>query len=278
MNAPRRIGAIIGQTFYESIRAKWLIMFTFVYFLVTINVPFLILLVEGLLPPSTLNNYLVYLGTVSFPFLPLLSLPLGALSIVEEKESGTLQYLLSNPLSKMEFLAGRFIGLLISTSLVLIGGYAIAAIVAFNVKTGVLYGLAFIVGISLGLNVIMLAIALVISTMSRRKVTALSIAIFLWFVLVLVSDFGGSFGVIISVANGTRIALISALLNPIEAAGLISELHLNAYGAELALTGEIIQNAFGTANGVFIMSFSLFLWGTLAVGLLVILFKYLDLV
>jgi ABC-type transport system involved in multi-copper enzyme maturation permease subunit len=278
MNAPRIISAIVGQTFYESIRAKWLIMFTFVYFLVTINVPFLILLIEGLLPPTTLNNYLVYLGTVSYPFLPLLSLPLGALSIVEEKESGTLQYLLSNPLSKMEFLAGRFIGLLVSTSLVLMGGYAIAAIVAFNVKASVLYGLGFIVGISLALNAIMLAIALVISTLSRRKVTALSISIFLWFLLVLISDFGGSFGVIVSVANGTKIALISALLNPIESAGLISELHLNAYGAELALTGEIIQNAFGTANGVAIMAFSLGLWAALAIGLLVVLFKYLDLV
>src|ERR1700730_12731001 len=121
MNSPRKISAIIGQTFNESIRAKWLVMFTFVYFLVTINVPFLILLIEGLLPATTLNNYLVYLGTVSYPFLPLLSLPLGALSIVEEKESGTLQYLLSNPISRMEFLAGRFIGLLISTSLVIIG-------------------------------------------------------------------------------------------------------------------------------------------------------------
>jgi ABC-type transport system involved in multi-copper enzyme maturation permease subunit len=278
MNSPRKISAIIGQTFKESIRAKWLVMFTFVYFLVTINVPFLILLIEGLLPATTLNNYLVYLGTVSYPFLPLLSLPLGALSIVEEKESGTLQYLLSNPISRMEFLAGRFIGLLISTSLVIIGGYAVAALVAFNVKTSVLLGLAFIMEISLALNLIMLAVALVISTLSRRKVTALSIAIFLWFLLVLISDFGGSFGVLVSVANGTRIALISALLNPIETAGLISELHLNAYGAELALTGEIIQNAFGTVNGLWIMGFSLALWGILAVGLLVILFKYLDLV
>jgi ABC-type transport system involved in multi-copper enzyme maturation permease subunit len=278
MNSPRIISAIAGQTFKESIRAKWLIMFTIVYFLVTINVPFLVLIIERLLPPTTLNSYLVYLGTTSYPFLPLLSLPLGALSIVEEKESGTLQYLLSNPLSRMQFLAGRFLGLTVSTSMVLIAGYAIAALVAFNVKTSVLTGLAFIVGISLGLNVIMLAVAIIISTMSKRKVTALSIAIFLWFLLVLISDFGGSFGVIVSIANGTKIALISALLNPIEAAGLISEIHLNAYGAELALTGEIIQNAFGIANGLFIMGLSLILWGVLAIGLMILLFKYVDLV
>jgi len=278
MNSPRVISAIMGQTFKESIRAKWLIMFTIVYFLVTINVPFLVLIVERLLPPTTLNSYLVYLGTTSYPFLPLLSLPLGALSIVEEKESGTLQYLLSNPISRMQFLTGRFLGLTVSTSLVLVGGYAIAALVAFNVKTSVLFGLAFIVGLSLGLNVIMLAVAIVISTMSRRKVTALSIAIFLWFLLVLISDFGGSFGVIITIANGTKIALVSALLNPIEAAGLISEIHLNAYGAELAMSGEIIQNAFGAANGLFIMGFALVLWGVFAIALMVLLFKFLDLV
>ncbi len=278
MNSPRVISAIIGQTVKESIRAKWLIMFTIVYFLVTINVPFLILIIERLLPPSTLNSYLVYLGTISYPFLPLLSLPLGALSIVEEKESGTLQYLLSNPISRMQFLTGRFFGLLISTTIVLLAGYGIAAAVALNVKYSVLQGLGFIIGLSLGLNIIMLAVAIIISTMSRRKVTALSIAIFMWFLLVLVSDFGGSFGAILAVANGTKIALVAALLNPIESAGLISEIHLNAYGAELAMTGEIIENAFGAANGLFIMGVSLILWGALAVGLMIILFKYVDLV
>lgn len=278
MNTPRVIGAIISQTFWESIRAKWLIMFTVVYFLVTINVPFLVLILERLLPPTTLNNYLVYLGTTSFPYLPLLSLPLGALTIVEEKESGTLQYLLSNPISRMQFLTGRYIGLAISTSLVLASGYVISVIVAANVRASVINGLAFIVMLSLGLNLVMLAIAIIISTMSRRKVTALSVAIFLWFLLVLISDFGGSFGVILTIANGTKVALVAALLNPIESAGLISELHLGAYGTELIGTGEIIQNAFGTGPGVYIMSLGLVLWGVLAMGLMVILFKFVDLV
>jgi len=278
MNGPRIVGAIVAQTFWESIRAKWLIMFTIVYFLVTINVPFLILIFERLLPPSTLNNYLVYLGTTSYPYLPLLSLPLGALSIVEEKESGTLQYLLSNPLSRMQFLAGRFIGLTVSTSMVLAAGYLISLLVAANVRASVINGLFFIVLLSLGLNIIMLSVAIIISTMSRRKVTALSVAIFLWFLLVLISDFGGSFGVILTIANGTKVALVAALLNPIESAGLISEIHLNAYGSELIGTGEIIENSFGAANGLYIMSLGLLLWGILAMGLMIILFKFVDLV
>ena len=278
MNGPRVVGAIAAQTFKESIRAKWLIMFTVVYFLVTINVPFLILIIERLLPPATLNSYLVYLGTTSYPFLPLLSLPLGALTIVEEKESGTLQYLLSNPLSRMEFLAGRYIGLLAATSMVLVAGYVIAVVVAANIKVSVLDGLAFIVVLSLGLNVIMLSVAIIISTMSRRKVTALSIGIFLWFLLVLMSDFGGSFTVIISVANGTKIALVAALLNPIESAGLISELHLNAYGAELALTGEILENSFGAAPCPLHHDALHGPWGALSMELMIILFKFVDLV
>lgn len=278
MSAGRVITAIAGQTFREAIRAKWLIMFTIVYFLVTINVPFLLLIFERLLPPNTLNSYLVYLGSVSFPFLPLLSLPLGSLSIVEEKESGTLQYLLSNPISRMEFLAGRFMGLLLATSLVLVGGFAIAALVAFNVNTAILRGLGFEVGVSLVLNLIMLSIALILSTTSRRKVTALTVAIFLWFLLVLLSDFGGSFGLIVTVANGTRAELIAALLNPIETAGLLSELQLNAWGSELGPTGEIVQNSFGTHPAIMLMGFSLVLWTALAVGLMILLFKYLDLV
>ena len=79
----RTVAAFWALSFNEAIRAKWLIIFTIVYFLALVNIPFLVLAVDGLLPPTALNSYVVYLGSVSYPFLPLLSLPLGALSIVE---------------------------------------------------------------------------------------------------------------------------------------------------------------------------------------------------
>lgn len=283
MTRTRTLAALSVFSFKEAIRTKWLIVFTVIYFLVLVNVPFLILIVDRSLPASTLNSYIVYLGSVSYPFLPLLSLPLGALSIVEEKESGTLQYLLSTRLTRTQFLLGRFLGMLAATSLVVVGGFLLAGLVVLNVDASIFSGLGFEAGLSLVLNLIMLSLAVLISTLSKRKVTALSIAIFTWFLLVLLSDFGVSFGLIVTLPNGTYAEVLAALVNPVESAALISEMSLNAYGPQVGPTAEILKNYLGgPSNGarlaVTLMSYSLVAWIVLTFGLMVIFFRSVDLV
>jgi Cu-processing system permease protein len=281
--ASRAILALSVFSFKEAIRAKWLITFSAIYFLILINVPFLILIADGSLAASALNSYVVYLGSVSFPFLPLLSLPLGALTIVEEKESGTLQYLLCTRLTRMQFLLGRYLGMLAATSLVVAGGFLLAGLVVLNVDSSIFSGLGFELGLSLVLNLIMLSLALTISTLSKRKVTALSISIFTWFLLVLLSDFGASFGLIVTLPNGTFVEVLAALANPVESAALISEISLNAYGPQLGPTAEILKNYFGGPNAgahaaLMLMGYSLVAWTALTFCLMLLLFRSIDLV
>jgi len=279
----RTVAAFSALSFRDAIRTKWLIVFTVVYFLVLINVPFLILIADGSLPASTLNSYIVYLGSVSYPFLPLLSLPLGALSIVEEKESGTLRYLLCTRMTRTQFLLGRYIGMLAATSLVVVGGYLLVGLVVLNVGASIFSSLGFEAGLSLVLNLIMLSLAVVISTVSKRKVTALSIAIFAWFLLVLLSDFGVSFGLIVTLPNGTFAEVLAALINPVESAALISEMSLNAYGPQVGPTAEILKNYFGGPStgahlALALMGYSLVAWIVLTFGLMVFLFRSMELV
>ena len=283
MTGSRTVAAFSVFSFKEAIRTKWLVVFTAIYFLVLVNVPFLILIADRLLPASTLNSYIVYLGSVSYPFLPLLSLPLGALSIVEEKESGTLQYLLCTRLTRMEFLLGRYLGMLAATSLVVVGGFALAGLVVLNVDASIFSGLGFEAGLALVLNLIMLSLAVVISMLSKRKVTALSIAIFAWFLFVLLSDFGVSFGLIVTLPNGAFAEVLAALINPVESVALISEISLNAYGPQLGPTTEILKNYLGgpTAGAhlaLTLMGCSLLAWAVLALGMMVLLFRSIDVV
>jgi ABC-type transport system involved in multi-copper enzyme maturation permease subunit len=279
----RTVAAFANLSFREAIRAKWLIIFTIVYFLVLVNIPFLILAVDGLLPPSSLNSYVVYLGSVSYPFLPLLSLPVGALSIVEEKEAGTLQYLFSTRLTRFQFLLGRYLGMLLATSLVLLGGFTFAGlVVSFNSNGQILRDLGFEAGLALLLNAIMLSLAITISALSRRKATALSIAIFTWFLLLILSDFGESFGLIVTLPNGPFAEVVAALINPIESAALISEMSMNAYGPQLGPTVEILKNYFGGPitgihTAVILMGFSLFGWLVITVLMMFLAFKVMDL-
>lgn len=282
MSGAKVVAAFAGLAFRDAIRTKWLLIFTAIYFLVLINVPFLILLLEGVIPASSLASYVVYLGSVSFPFLPLLSLPLGALTIVEERESGTLQYLFSTRLTRMEFLLGRYIGMLAATSLVVVGGFALVGLVMLNVGASPFAAVGVEAGVSLALNLVMLTLALVISVASRRRVTALSVAILTWFLLLLLSDFGATFGLIVTLPNGTFVEVLAALLNPVETAGLLSEMTLNAYGPQLGPTSEILKNYFGGPStgahtALTLMGLSLAAWVVVTFALMVALFRRMDL-
>lgn len=282
MGTFRVVAAFANLSFKEAFRARWLVSFTAAYFLILLNLPFLILIAENVLPASALNGYVVYLGSVSFPFLPLLSLPLGALTIVEEKESGTLQYLLSTRLKRTEFLLGRFLGMLAATSTAVVGGFAIAGLVVASVDSSVLPGLTFEAGLSLVLNLIMLSLAMLVSTLSRRKVTALSVAIFSWLLLFLFSGFSASFGLIVTLPNGTFAEVLVALVNPVETAALVSEMSLNAYGPQLGPTAAILKNYLGgpssTHLALSLMGLSLLIWCVVTISLLLALFRSTELV
>lgn len=274
--------ALSSFSFRDALRTKWLLVFTVVYFLVLVNVPFLILIAEGALSASSLNSYIVYLGSVSFPFLPLLSLPLGALSIVEEKESGTLQYMLSTRLTRTEFLFGRYLGMLAATSVVVLGGFLFAGLVVANVDPAIFSGIGLEAGLALLLNFIMLSLAMVISTLSKRKVTALSIGIFFWFLLVLLSDFGVSFGLIVTLPYGTYAEVLAALVNPVETAAVLAEMSLNAFGPQVGPTVEILKNFLGgPGTGAYassLLGLSLIVWALVAFAAMVYLFRSVDLI
>jgi len=270
----RPIFAILGNTFWESIRAKWLIMFTAVFFLLAINIPTLVLLFTRYLPPNYLDVYLSYLITLSFPFLPLLALPMGAVSIVDERESGSLSYILSNPISKMEFFMGRYLGLLAATSAIIVLGYGIAAAVSYNVSAARYFQVVIPMAIGSILNASMLGLSLTISVLTRRKATALGIAIFIWFAFTTISNLG-LFSIISSLAFGQSSVVPIVLLNPVETARLLAVSLTGGGISELGTTGLVMQNIFGRTAPLVLMD-TLACWTIGATAVCFLLFRKRD--
>lgn len=216
----KAVYAIFIQTFKEAIRTKWLISFTIVFLLLAINIPVLVLLAGGYLPPNYLSVFLTDLVAVSFPFLPLLALPMGSTVIVDEKESGTLEYMMSNPISRFEFILGRLFGMATATSAVVLLGYGAAAAIAYRANYSG-YGLvAVTLTVALALNLTMLGIALTVSTLSRRRLTALGSAIFIWFLFTALSNVE-YLSIVTTLISGPYVALVFVLLNPIQIATLL---------------------------------------------------------
>jgi len=270
----RPIIAILKHTFKESIRAKWLIMFTAVFFLLAINIPILVLIFVRYLPPNYLDVYLTYLITLSFPFLPLLALPMGAVSIVDERESGVLQYMLSNPVSRMEFFLGRYLGLLLSTSAIIVLGYGIAAGISYNVSAERYLQVSIPMVVGSLLNAIMLGLALMISVISKRKATALGIAIFSWFLFTVLSNLG-LLSIVVSLAFSQFSVVGLVLLNPTETARLLAVMLTGGGINELGTTGLVIQNLLGQ-NAAFILSETLLCWAFGATAVSFLLFNRRD--
>ncbi len=198
----------------------------------------LVLLIGGYLPPGYLQVYLGTFITLAFPIIPLLALPIGATSIVEEKESGTLQYILSNPITKSEFLIGREIGLLMATSAVVFLGFGLASILVYSIDVRAYYVVVQATLVAALLNLLILGLALVISVLSKRKSTALGIAIFAWFVFTVGSDVG-FLSIIINFRLGA-LAVIPILLNPVECSRLLAVTILNQT-TQLGATGAVMN-------------------------------------
>ena len=221
------VWGILTFTYREAIRTKWLIIFGIIFFLLAVDIPDLYLSAAGNLPPEYLPQNLASLISVAFPLIPLLALPMGAVTIVDERESGTLQYLLSNPVTKSEFFFGRSVGLLFATTTVIVIGFGGASAVVYSLSLSAYAPIILIMLYAALLNAVMLGIALIISEFSKRKATAMGVGIMVWFLLAVVSSLD-QLVIAVSLKLGAYAALLVVLMDPVE-----SSRELTTFGAGL---------------------------------------------
>jgi len=240
------VWGMLSFTFREAIRTKWLVVFSVVFFFIAVNIPVLLLSVAYGRPTAALisDRGLGASLTLAFPLIPLLALPFGAVSIVEDRESGVLQYLLSNPITKSEFFLGRTAGLLSATSAVILvsfGGAAVAVYASdFNESVFIIVTML----IAMLLNAVMLALGLIISEITNRKVTAMGIGLFFWFFFTTFSDLG----ILVQAVNytiGDVAGVLLVLLDPVETSRLIMVLAANLGAGQLGPTGYVAAYVLG---------------------------------
>ena len=99
---------VAAYTFKDAIRARWLIVFAILFFLLAVNLP-------GLRPFGrrlSLAELLVGVYSISYrtvlPIPPSVALPMGVPSIVEERENGTLHSFFPIRYREMHFLAEKY--------------------------------------------------------------------------------------------------------------------------------------------------------------------------
>ena len=160
--------------------------------------------------------------------VPLMALSIGAGSLVGEREQGTLHYLLSQPVNRLEVLLGKYLGLAAALLGALALGFGLSAVV-LSARGGqaniAAYGL--LVGYAVVLALGMLRLGFLISVLTRKVAVATGVALFSWLALV----FGGDLGLMGTVLAfklpiGTLFTL--ALVNPLQVFKMAALVGINA--------------------------------------------------
>ncbi len=201
----------------EALRNRWFLSFGISLLILTLTLS--LLLVRSPTPTGAVRfgKTLASLVNLLLIMVPLFGLTIGAATFTSEKESGRLDFWLSQPLSHIELFLGKAIGLAVSlaaTVLVSFGSSGLLlAISGTPVSPAAFLG---ITAFTVLLAWASLSIGLSISAWARSTSTAVALAIASWLLLGVVGPLGLMASTVVFRLT-PRALLALALLNPLEA-------------------------------------------------------------
>jgi Cu-processing system permease protein len=147
--------------------------------------------------------------------VPLMGLSIGALSMAAERERGTLATLLTQPMTRLELLVGKWCGLAAALAAAILVGFGVPGMmIGFAGSTEDAGAYVALTGLSLLVGLAGLGLGMLISCAVRTTAVAIGSAIAVWLVLVFFGDLG-----LLGIGLGMRLdaaqLLAVALVNPL---------------------------------------------------------------
>lgn len=175
--------------------------------------------------------------------VPLMGLTLGALSLAGEREKGTLLYLLAQPISQVELLLGKYLGLALALLAAVGLGFGLTALlIAINGGGAEIGAYLTLLLLACLLAAGMLSVGYLISAAVQRGATAVGLALFLWLILVFFGDLGLMGSALVVQLDVNQLFLL-ALTNPLQLFKIAAILDLRS---NLEVLGPIGVYAFRT--------------------------------
>ena len=177
-----RVGrALVLHELSERIRDRWVVVISALFALMTSGVSLYGRIAEADVDTLTGPS----LVTLAALLVPLVAMVLSHDAIVGERDRNTLGLLLSLPVSRLEVVAAKFVGRSLALTLSVVIGLGAAMLVSGPAGARTLLAL---MGPTLLLGLSFLSLGMLISACSRRQVTAASIVVVTWFLLVFFYD------------------------------------------------------------------------------------------
>lgn len=185
----RQVGVIAAKEFKDRIRGRWVMTVSLVFAIFALLIAYFGPAQQGAVGFRSIEVTIASLTSLVIYLLPLIALILGYDAIVGEAERGTLDLLLAMPITRLELLLGKFLGLsyaLTSSTLAGFGGAGLL-LVTFAGAGAIWQYMGFVLS-ALLLGMSFLSMAMLVSVLARERTRAGGLAIAVWFFYVLVFD------------------------------------------------------------------------------------------
>ncbi|MFQ6012326.1 MAG: ABC transporter permease subunit [Thermoplasmata archaeon] len=186
----RAVWALLKKEFLDNVRNKWIIALSaiFIVFVLVISY-FGAVQTGGGTGFQGLFETVAGMTTTVTLLVPILGLMISYAAIVGEKERGSILLLLSMPITRLETLLGKFLGLGAVMLTAILSGLGVggAVVMAFAGTEGWENFLVFLLG-AVVFALAFLSVGLLLSSVAKRRATALGLAVFLWFFFAFIFD------------------------------------------------------------------------------------------
>jgi Cu-processing system permease protein len=172
--------SIAKKEIMDNIRNIWIILVSVMFAVLTIAVSYF-----GSVESQgwqDLGGTISGMESLVTLLVPIIALILGYATIIGEIERGSMNSLLSLPVTRAEIVVGKFLGLgSVLCFTILVGFGAAGLLIAANVPNVDYLDYAIFIGATMILGLVFLSVALCFSTVFNKRSTAMGGAIFLWF-------------------------------------------------------------------------------------------------
>src|SRR5262245_28022847 len=210
------VATIARRELREAVGSGWFVLYTIAFAALGLGVSYLSAASAGGAGLSGFGRTTAGLINLVLLVVPLMGLTAGAGAIAAERERGMLAYLLAQPVTRLEILLGKYIGLAGAMFATIVLGLGVCAgVLAWKAGSTRPATILWFAALSVALAMGMLSLGMLISTVARRASVATGLAVFVWLVLVFVSDLGLMAG---TLALKLRIETLFglSLLNPLQ--------------------------------------------------------------
>ena len=256
----KNISLVIKKEARESLRSRWFILYTLCFSSIALLLLFLSTSREEIGGISGFGRTAASLINLVLLFIPLIALVTGALSISNERENGTLSYLISHPIVKTEIFFGKYLGLLLSICISISLGFGLAGIAISAKGGGHDVSKFLIISLLSGLLAAsLLSVGLLVSAYSRSGAKSVGFAVFLWLFFIVIGDLG-IMGTSVVMDLGIKQVFALTLFNPTEVFKIASVLILSPRFEILGPVGIYALNTFGQIGLLCLLISVLLLW------------------